>query len=288
MLKNVTPRTFGIIVTVLGTLALTPDVILYRLTGVDAFTVAFWRGLFAGFTILFGCILVYKRNTLNVFKSLGKRGFLVAILQSIGMILFYVSLDHTSAANALIIYSTAPILAAVLSWFFLKEKVSKKVLTALAFVCFGVSIVATGSTFKGNITGDLIAFLNALSIAAFYVVVRGSKKINMIPALCLSFFIAAVISYPLALLPDLSTSQWVFLFISGVFMLPIAISLLTIGPRYLPAPEVSMINLLEVCIAPLLLWWIIGENPGLMSIIGGLIVVLALSGYALLKIRDNT
>ena len=110
----------------------------------------------------------------------------------------------------------------------------------------------------------------------------------MIPALCLSFFIAAVISYPLALLPDLSTYQWVLLFIIGVFMLPIAISLLTIGPRYLPAPEVSMINLLEVCIAPLLLWWIIGENPGLMSIIGGLIVVLALSGYALLKIRDNT
>ena len=70
MLKNVTPRTFGIIVTVLGTLALTPDVILYRLTDVDAFTVAFWRGIFAGFTILFGCILVYKRNTLNIFKSL--------------------------------------------------------------------------------------------------------------------------------------------------------------------------------------------------------------------------
>lgn len=287
MLKKSNSRTFGILITVLGTLVLTPDTLLFRLTATDGFTIAFWRGLFAGLTVFFCCLVVYGSKTLSVFRSLGYKGLLVAGFQGVGMVLFCVSLDHTSAANALILYSTAPVMGVVLSWIFLKEKASSSMLITLVVVCFGIFIVSLGSTATGTFFGDTIAFFNALCIAAFYVAVRGARRINMIPAIGLSFFISAALAYPLADFSPLLGTQWILLTLGGVLMLPVAISLLTIGPRYLPAPEVSMINLLEVCLAPLILWLVIGENPGLMSIAGGSIVVLALFAYATWQIKKR-
>jgi len=77
MLKKSNPRTFGILITVLGTLVLTPDTLLFRLTAADGFTIAFWRGLFAGLTVFFCCLVVYGSKTLSVFRSLGYKGLLV-------------------------------------------------------------------------------------------------------------------------------------------------------------------------------------------------------------------
>jgi len=57
MFKKSNPRTFGILITVLGTLVLTPDTLLFRLTAADGFTIAFWRGLFAGLTVFFAVLL---------------------------------------------------------------------------------------------------------------------------------------------------------------------------------------------------------------------------------------
>jgi drug/metabolite transporter (DMT)-like permease len=76
------------------------------------------------------------------------------------------------------------------------------------------------------------------------------------------------------------------IFLSGAVILPGAAGLLMLGPRYLPAPEVSMITLLEVILGPLLVWAVIGENPGQMSLIGGAVIVVTVALHTLRRVSQ--
>ena len=62
---------------------------------------------------------------------------------------------------------------------------------------------------------------------------------------------------------------------AGVFIV-VSMSLLAIGPRYIPSAEVSLLVLLESVLAPLLVWAVVGEHPGTWTLAGGVIVVGAL------------
>ena len=50
----------------------------------------------------------------------------------------------------------------------------------------------------------------------------------------------------------------------------------SLGPRYISAPEVSLLILLESVLAPLLVWAVISENPGFWALAGGGVVIGAL------------
>jgi len=92
---------------------------------------------------------------------------------------------------------------------------------------------------------------------------------------------------PFAEFQSYSTAQIGYLFLNGAIILPVAIGLLSIGPRYLPAAEVSMFTVLEVILAPLLVWFVLGENPGGKSLIGGAIIVSAIFAHALWRLRKE-
>ena len=68
-------------------------------------------------------------------------------------------------------------------------------------------------------------------------------------------------------------------------MLPVALALLTLGPRYIPAPEAAMLSLLETVLGPLWVWLVISEQPDESTIIGGAIVVGTLLVHSLWRMR---
>ena len=51
--------------------------------------------------------------------------------------------------------------------------------------------------------------------------------------------------------------------------------LLTLGPRFISSSEVSLLVLLDLVLAPILVWFVLGEYPGQYAILGGCIVVSA-------------
>ena len=93
---------------------------------------------------------------------------------------------------------------------------------------------------------------------------------------------------PFADFEPVSTEQALLIFLSGAVILPGAAGLLMLGPRYLPAPEVSMITLLEVILGPLLVWVVIGENPGQMTLIGGAVIIVTVTLHTLRRITQST
>jgi len=50
---------------------------------------------------------------------------------------------------------------------------------------------------------------------------------------------------------------------------------------------VSMITLLEVILGPLLVWVVIGENPGQMTLIGGAVIVITVLLHTLRRLTQN-
>ncbi len=67
----------------------------------------------------------------------------------------------------------------------------------------------------------------------------------------------------------------------------LVLTLLTLGPRYLPAPEVGMIMLLEAILGPLWVWLVIQENPGTPTLIGGSVVLVVLFAHSLWRLRTS-
>ena len=62
----------------------------------------------------------------------------------------------------------------------------------------------------------------------------------------------------------------------GVFQLAIPCLLVVVLMRVLPAPEVSLLGLLEVIFGVLLAWVGAGESPGSNALAGGALVIGAL------------
>lgn len=279
------PHAFGMAVTALGVLVFIPDALLLRLIGGDMLAVAVWRGLLAGGIFLIWSYAISKAEKPSLRESLSGLCLLVALLEGAAMVLFCASIGHTSVANALFIFATAPLIAAVLSWVFLKERLRPQTLAAILASLIGVLVIASGSLGGPTLLGDGLAFLNAFAVAGFYVTLRKIGQKNMLPSIGFGYILGAFAVLPFAQFTAYSSVQIGYLVLNGAIILPIAIGLLSIGPRYLTAPEVSMITILEVILAPLLIWAVLGENPGTRTLFGGALIVSAILSHTYWRLR---
>lgn len=280
------PQLFGLVITLLGVAFFFPDALVIRLIGADTMTIAVWRGL-AAFAVTLAFTAVLLPGAFRGWRDLLTWPSLAMIgLQGLGSVFFLGSLGHTSAANALLILATAPFLAAVLSWFWLRERIDRATGLAIVLVFSGVAIIASGSVGGGRLWGDLLALANAFTIAGYYVVLRKVPHINMLVPIALGYLLTAIIAWPFAPMEPLDLTQAGLVALSGGVILAGGAGLLMLGPRYLPAPEVSMITMLEIVFGPLLVWYVLGENPGPRSLLGGAVIILAIFAHGLMRLSQ--
>ncbi len=287
-------RTKGLLITIGGVLVLTPDSLLIRLVDADVWTVTFWRGLLFGTAILAGGFVFARQDFMNTIRHFGRPDLLYLGIHGIGAVAFVLSITLTTVANSLFILSTSPLWAAIASWIFLRERMGLKTWIAILLAAAGIAIIASGSfgagvgAGAGNPLGDLAALVNAISMSLAFTVARGVKGRSLVPAMGLSGILAALIALPFAGSLMIPTESLPWLAIMSLIIVPFAFSMMTIGPRYIPAPEVSLIFLLEAVIAPIWVWLALAEHPGDRTLIGGTIVLVTLVGYVLLSARSGS
>lgn len=280
-MSKLSPHMFGTLLTVLGVLVLTPDGLLVRLISVDGWTILFWRGIFFAIGILGFYVARYRLNTINIIRRMGLRGLQAAFFFSSSTIFFVHAIQNTSVANVLVIIATAPLFSALISKIFLKEHVSKSTWLAILVSCGGIGILFYGSLTGGSHLGDLYALASAISIASQITTVRLSKHVDMVPSLGISGIIIALFVLPFASPLSVNSIDFSVLMLLGLIILPIAFGLITVGPRYITATEVSLIMLLETFIGPIWVWLILGEVAEDATIIGGVLILTTLVIHAL-------
>ena len=110
----------------------------------------------------------------------------------------------------------------------------------------------------------------------------------MVPAVGVAYLIAAVVLSAFISPWKIAVDQW-YLFVIHALFISASACLLALGPRYITSAEVALLILLESVLAPLLVWVLLGENPGIYALIGGAIVTgaLAISNVVALLRRNS-
>ncbi|MCK5920206.1 MAG: DMT family transporter [Methylococcales bacterium] len=134
--------------------------------------------------------------------------------------------------------------------------------------------------------GDVCAFISAANIAAAFVLTRKNKQINMVPAIAASGLVSALIALPFAHWTALSADTILIIILMGL-VITVAFGLITIGPRYISATEVSLIMPLETVGGIALAWMFLNEVPSRQSLWGALIILLSLMLHGMLSVRTK-
>jgi drug/metabolite transporter (DMT)-like permease len=278
----------GVGLTGLGAFVMTFDTLLLRLIEGERWTVVFFRGVFMFLAIGAAWLLLRKKLGPEVGFINGLPGLLVAALYGLASIFFVLALSYTNVANMLFIIATAPLFAAILSRFLLKEDVSRATWLAIGSALGGILLVVKDGLVRGLWVGDALALLTAATMGSAFVATRWAGK-NLFTAPAVGGLISAAIALPLVEHFSFAmAAQWWYMGLEGALVMPLALACIATGPKYLPAPQVGLFLLLETVLGPLWVWWVLGEAPTTYSALGGVVIIFTLvlhSGYFLFKSR---
>ena len=275
----------GLLITFTAVVILSPDALLVRLIHCDVWTLLFWRCLLTGSMQALFLAVIYRQQFLQSFRNIGRIGLMSAGIVTTGSFFFVNALRHTAAANALIILAATPLFSSLLSWLFLRDKIARRTWIAIT-ICFGgILLIFSGSLRSGLLVGDLLALGATLMWASNLVVLRKGKAVNMVPA----HLIGNLMVVPITLLAgaqplSVSPTDMTYLIVLGGIVLPVSFTLITIGPRYLPAPEVSLILLTETILGPIWVWLALNEVPQATTLVAGALIISTLALHTFMSL----
>ena len=238
---------------------------------------------------LFLATVIYLRSRGNLFKVVKATG-LPGCIAGLALVGAYsggiYGIQSTSVANAMLLFASAPFMAAILGWIFLREKVRKATWIAILFAILGIGIMVQDKTQAGvALLGNLAALGSAFGFAVFTVALRWGRSGDMLPAVFLSGIFAIFITSSICLFSGLpfqiSVNDTSISMGMGVFQVGAGLVLYTLGSKTLPAAELTLLSLAEVLLGPLWVYLFLNEVATFYTLYGGLVQLLAIAGNAI-------
>ena len=237
---------------------------------------------------LFLYILIRIRSGENPFSQIRRIGYPVFIA-GLSLVAAYsggvYAIQTTSVANAMLLFATAPFMAAVLGWIVLRERLRLGTWIAIAVAIGGIAIMVVDKSGSVALKGSLAALGSAFGFAVFTVALRWGRTNEMLPAVLLSGLFAIAITLTICVslqLPLIINKNDSLISLGmGIFQVGAGLILYTLGSRSLPAGELALLSLAEVLLGPLWVFLFLGEEPSANTLIGGLILLAAIGSNAL-------
>ncbi|HET7881538.1 MAG TPA: DMT family transporter [Acetobacteraceae bacterium] len=272
-------HTQGVVLIVLSAIAYSSAGFFTRLIHLDAWTMLFWRGLFAGLMILCVIVVQERGRTVAAMRAIGAPGCVAAVCSTAATILYLNAFRRTSVADVAVIFAVAPFLTAGIGWLFLGVTEAWATLAASVFAVVGVAIMFGGAATEGHLVGDLLAVGMATCMAVMMLIIRQQRQISMLPAACLSALLCPAVVWPFASPFTVGGADMLNLFLFGTTQFGLGLVFLTVGGRLVSATENALINTLETPLAVAWVWGCFGEMPSVPSFVGGVVVMAAVGGH---------
>lgn len=245
---------------------------------VDTPTLLAWRGVFGVLSLLLLLVLRDGLAGLAGFLRLGRPGWAFAACGGIAGLTTIMALRETSVTHVAVIFATAPFCAAALGWLFLAERPSRPAVIASGIALIGaVTMVGLGG--EGTLYGDALAVVSVISYSGLIVISKSNPGIPSLPASVLSVLFTTLSGLPFLTGFAIPYADLPMLAAFGVVNSALAILLFMIGARHIPAIETALIGALETPLGPFWVWLAFGIAPGLVTTVGGAIVVGAVVWY---------
>lgn len=258
----------------------TAGLVTRQLDTAASFEVTFWRS-FATVLALGGYFAVmHGRDTPALLRQGGRALWLSGLMWSVMFTCFMLALTLTTVANVLITMSVSPLMTAVLARFMLGHAVARRTWVAIVIAGIGIAwMYGHGlSADPRHLIGTLVALCVPIAAAINWnLLQRSGKRVDLVPALLIGALISSAISLPMALPLQASTHDIGLLAALGVFQLAIPCVLAVRLARSLPAPEISLLALLEIVFGIAWVWWGTSERPSAQVLAGGALVLTTLA-----------
>ncbi len=201
------------------------------------------------------------------------------------VVLFVVSTKLTTAANAILLQYTAPVFVALFSYGFLRERVTGTDWLIIGVVFAGLLLFFLDRLSPAGLWGNATAILCGMCFAWLALLMRRQKDAAPVEPVILGNLLAALICLPFMLRARPTSLEWGGLLFLGVLQLGLSYLLFTLAVRSVRAVELILIPVLEPVLNPIWVFLALGERPGLWGVIGGLVVLGAVTARGMLTVR---
>lgn len=244
--------------------------VFIKLLDLHPWTIVFYRSLFA--SLVFVPFLKSAEFRFNA-------PIIVSVISYTAAITAFVSANKlTTAANAIVLQYTAPVLVYLFSRLVLGEKISTPNALALAVSMIGVGFISIDNAGEPEMSGVLLALLSGVLFAVYMLNLQRMKEFNAIYLTWLNNVVCAVLVLPFVKGSlTLSTDQLLIVAIMGAVQLGLPYFLFSRGLQTIPLQEAALIALVEPVLNPLWVALIVGEIPSSATLAGGSMILAALA-----------
>ena len=203
--------------------------------------------------------------------------------------LLFVSANKlTTAANAILLQYTAPVWVALFSAWLLREPARRSDWWTIFCVLGGMSLFFADRLELAHTLGNVLAIAAGVAFAGMAVALRRQKDGSPVESIILGNLLAFLVGLPaIVTAPSLPATGWFTLLALGVVQLGTAYWLYSRAIRHVSALEAVLLPVLEPILNPLWVLLALGEKPSAYALVGGAIVLVAVSVRAWMGLRPT-
>lgn len=260
---------------------------IYGLSDTNPLSIGFLRLAISVPALFIAGRLVLGERMFRVARRDGALMLLLGVMIALYQVCYFGAIARVGVAIAVLVtLCTAPVIVALLSLWLFHEKLTSKLMLALAFALLGtVLLVGVQPNGAGGQANTAIGVLLALLSAFGYAVVTLCSRLiagryHPLQSLTIGFGTGAIILLPFALLNGFVLSYpaggWVLLLYLGLVPTVLAYVLFLSGIRHTTATAASITTLLEPLTSTLLAWLFFKEQLGVFGLLGGMLLLGAI------------
>ena len=198
----------------------------------------------------------------------------VAALSSVLTQLLYITaIQMTTAANAIFLQYTAPIYILFLGYWLLREKPSKADWVAMLVIFAGLGLFFGDRLSPGGLTGNLLAIISGVTMALMTVAMRAQKDGSPAESFLLANLLGMLLGGYFVFQQPWTIANWGAIAYLGIFQIGLAFLFYSLAIKVIPALEATLIGTLEPILNPVWVFLLLGEMPGPLALLGGLVVL---------------
>jgi drug/metabolite transporter (DMT)-like permease len=274
------------LVTAIGLGAITTQAKIIYADGGNALTVMLAR--FAISTLIFGALILLKRDSFKVERQLVPLLLLVGIVWSVAMICYLLSVESISVSLAVLILYAYPMLVLIYAMFRRQLNPSLQLLSIFVLAFIGLYLALSSGEIKLSVIGLIFAAL--ASIGAAFTFIKGATVAPLLNPLLMTFWVSLIglviiipIAYTQFTLPGSSTGLIALAAATLFYMIAILCQFQALAR--LPAAAAAFILNLEPVVSILLAVFILHEHLNDLQWLGVALVISVL--LASIKVKPG-
>ena len=262
--------------------------LLWSISGVLIKTIPWNAIVIAGArSFLAGIVMAIYIKASGMRFFLNRTAVISGVFISLLFMCFVLANKLTTAANAIVIQSSAPMFVLLHNILWGGKRANRIDVITVILAMLGISIFFFDKLQAGMMLGNMIALLSGVLMAAVYITTCGASSESCMNGILFAHGITALIGIPAAFVFEtpLGGGSIGGILLLGIVQLGIPYVLYGLAVKHCPPLACSLLGITEAIFNPIWVFIASGESPGVISLCGGVLVLVSIAFWAILSQR---